>query len=156
MSRFLRMSVMLLTLSVGTRSVSAQDAVAIAATSPADLELHQNYPNPFDSETTFPFVLHEGLFEGAGAADVSIRILNLRGQVVASPVALDHPAGVDLQVVDLEYLQPGAYEAFWDGKGVDGELVPSGVYMVEMSVDGQRRSRRIYRTRADVPGGGAR
>jgi len=61
-------------------------SVEEGASQPRQLRLAQNYPNPFNPETVLRFVL--GMDE-----EVSLRIYNLRGQMVASLVEGWRPAG---------------------------------------------------------------
>ena len=111
-------------------------------------DLQQNYPNPFNPETTIPFVLHEELFTDGRPAQVSMSIFNVLTRQVASPVALGHPSGEGAELIRLEYAQPGTYEAFWDGTDQLGRQVASGVYIVQMIVDGlPRKMTRLYKAR---------
>ena len=109
--------------------------------------LEQNYPNPFNPETTIPFSLGEDLFAEGGFLVVSIRIYNMLQQFVASPTALRHPAGEGAPVIDLEYTIPGRHEAFWDGRDQNGGQVASGVYFLQLTVNGQSRYRRMFVTK---------
>ena len=109
-------------------------------------DLQQNYPNPFNPETTIPFILHEGLFAERRPALVSIRIFNRFTDFVASPVALGHSSGAGAELIQLEYTQPGTYEAFWDGTDQSGRQVASGVYIVELNVNGRLELRRLFRS----------
>ena len=129
----------LLSLIVATESVSAQDRGPPGSFGQeSGFELRQNYPNPFNPETTIPFVLQEGLFVDGRPAVVSIRIFNLLQQLVASPVALGHSSGEGVELIQLEYAQPGMYEAFWDGTDQSGRQVASGIYFVQLTVNGVR------------------
>jgi len=79
---------------------------------PQKTALWQNYPNPFNPETWIPYSL-------STSADVTIRIYDIRGQLIRT-FALGHrDAG--------EYLKPGK-AVYWDGRNERGELVSSGVY----------------------------
>ena len=98
-------------------------------------KLDQNYPNPFSSETRIPFELGETLFEEGKPVTVSIRIYNILQQFVAAPVALRHPGGEGLPLLQLEYASPGRYEAYWDRRDRQGKQVATGVYFVQMRVD---------------------
>lgn len=98
--------------------------------------LEQNYPNPVNPETWFPFVLEESLFTEADSGVVTIRIFNILRQTVAIPVAVDHPNGRDLRVDQLIYREPGRKVAYWDGRDMSGRLVPSGVYYYQLAVNG--------------------
>ena len=105
-------------------------------------DLEQNYPNPFNPETTIPFVLGEELFAAGGRVEVSMRIFNLLGQPVASPIALRHAAG-PVEMQSLEYTLPGRYEGYWDGTDQSGRQVASGIYFIQLTVNGQSVSRRM-------------
>jgi len=104
--------------------------------------LGQNYPNPFNPETRIPFVLKEELFASGQPVVVSVRVFNMLQQFVAAPVALDHPDG-EKALIDVPYTQPGEYEAFWDGHDQTGREVASGVYFVQMTVNGEVQIKRI-------------
>lgn len=99
-------------------------------------QLQQNYPNPFNPETTIPFILNEDLFAEGEPVVVSLRIYNVLNQLVAIPVALNHPAGDGVPLLNLEYVSPGRHEAFWDGKDRSGRQVASGVYLAQLTVNG--------------------
>ena len=121
------------------------------ATSPGQqttgFQLEQNYPNPFNPETRIPFVLDEALFVDGRTVVVSIRIFNVLQQLVASPTALNHPRGPAVGVVDLEYLAPGRFEAYWDGRDRNGERVASGVYFLQLVVNGRSQIRKMFVTK---------
>ncbi len=105
--------------------------------------LGQNYPNPFNPETRIPFDLNEVLFTDGRTAVVSVRIYNVLQQFVASPIALSHPSG-QAHLVDLEYGSPGRYEAYWNGLDQSGREVASGIYFVQLTVNGVTDVRRMY------------
>ena len=127
----------LLFLFVAAEAVSAQNSGRPASSGQeSGFELRDNYPNPFNPETTIPFVLHEGLFVDGRPAVVSMRIFNLLEQFLASPVALGHSSGEGVELIGLEYLQPGTYEAFWDGTDQMGRQVASGTYFMQLTVNG--------------------
>ena len=105
--------------------------------------LGQNYPNPFNPETRIPFDILEVLFTDGGTAVVSVRIYNVLQQFVASPTALSHPSG-QAPLVDLEYTTPGRYEAYWDGLDQSGREVASGIYFVQLTVNGVTAVMRMY------------
>ena len=105
--------------------------------------LGQNYPNPFNPETRIPFDLLDGLFADGGTAIVSVRIYNVLQQFVATPTALNHPSG-QAPLVDLEYVTPGRYEAYWNGLDQSGREVASGIYFVQLTVNGATAVMRMY------------
>lgn len=100
--------------------------------------LKQNYPNPFNPETHIPFVLTEEDLQRDGSAVVSIRIFNVLQQLVAVPVALEHPDGNRALVDGLRYSAPGEKVAYWDGRDKNGREVASGVYYYMLVINGQR------------------
>ncbi len=125
-------------------TLSAQEAGRDPPGRANGFQLEQNYPNPFNPETKIPFVLSEELFADGRPAVVTLRIYNLLQQMVAVPVALGHPSGEGVQVRDLEYTQPGRYEAFWDGTDLSGRQVASGIYFMQLTVNGVSQVRKMY------------
>ena len=109
--------------------------------------LGQNYPNPFNPETRIPFDLDEELFSNGEAAVVTIRVFNILQQLVAIPTALRHPLGEGVAVSDLEYPGPGRYEAYWDGTDGSGRQVASGIYLMQLTVNGVSQTRKMYVTK---------
>ncbi len=138
------LSVLLLLFCVAP-SLSAQDAGRASQGRQGNgFQLEQNYPNPFNPETRIPFVLEEELFANGRPVVVSLRIYNLLQQFVASPVALNHPAGEGVKLAGLEYTQPGRYEAYWDGRDQSGHQVASGIYFMQLTVNGVSTTRKMY------------
>jgi Ca-activated chloride channel family protein len=89
----------------------------IYPTVPENFRLHQNYPNPFNPGTRI-------LYQVGRTARVSIRIYNLRGELVRTLVDAVHRANT--------------YWVFWDGRAQSGQRVPAGIYFYELRVDGRR------------------
>jgi hypothetical protein len=96
--------------------------------------LEQNYPNPANPDTYIPFVLEEGLFADGGTRVVSMRIVNMFGQLVATPTAVGHPRGRNVPVLNLRYTEPGQKVAYWDGRDANGNRVATGVYVCILQV----------------------
>ena len=109
--------------------------------------LEQNYPNPFNPETRIPFVLSPDLFAEGRSPVVTIRIFNILQQVVAVPTALRHPLGEGVPVANLEYSLPGRFEAYWDGTDTNGRQVASGIYLMQLTVNGVSQTRKMYVTK---------
>lgn len=109
--------------------------------------LEQNYPNPFNPETRIPFHLSEELFQDGEPATVSVRIYNILQQFVVAPLALRYPGGEGLPLLQLEYTSPGRYEAYWDGRDRTGAHVASGVYLVQMVVNGRAAWMKMFVTK---------
>jgi hypothetical protein len=109
-------------------------------------ELLQNYPNPFNPATTIPFRLSEELFRDGRRPVVSLRIYNVLAQLVAIPSL--QQSGQPLDNVELECRDPRdgycEFSAYWDGTyiGTTREAA-SGVYVYQLTVNGQRSSRRM-------------
>lgn len=114
-----------------------------AAGQERSFQLEQNYPNPFNPSTRIPFYLGEPLFETGNPVAVSVRIYNVLQQLVAIPVALDHAEGSGAPVDGLVYASPGRKEAYWNGRDRNGRKVASGIYYVQLVVNGESRVRKM-------------
>jgi FlgD Ig-like domain len=125
-------------------TLSAQEPGKPASGRTNGFRLEQNYPNPFNPDTKIPFVLGEELFASGRPVIVTVRIFNLLTQMVAIPVALNHPAGDGVELKQLEYTQPGRYEAYWDGTDLNGHQVASGIYFVQLTVNGVSQYEKMY------------
>ena len=101
-------------------------------------QLNQNYPNPFNPTTTIPFQVLEEDLAGGRPALVTLRIYNVLQQLVAVPKAMNHALG-DVSVENLAYDSPGPKEAFWDGTDRHGRKVASGIYYLQLVVNGELR-----------------
>ncbi|MCG8603713.1 T9SS type A sorting domain-containing protein, partial [bacterium] len=74
-----------------------------------------NYPNPFNPSTTIEFILQR-------PGDVSLKIYNLRGQLVAT---LYHGT-----------LAAGRHQMAWAGTDARGLQVTSGIYVSRLEAEG--------------------
>ncbi len=92
-----------------------------------------------DTRTRIPFVLDKSLYEDGSAPVVTVQIFNLLQEFVASPLAVQPLQGDTLPAVELEYQIPGRYEVLWDGRDFAGVEVASGVYFVNITVNGLSR-----------------
>ena len=89
--------------------------------------LMQNFPNPFNPETWIPYYL-------ADAASVTVRIYNVKGELIRS--------------IDVGKQAAGAYTnrqraVYWDGKDDTGQSVASGVYFYQLLADDFSETRRM-------------
>lgn len=134
----------LLSLSGVSATLASQVTPPTSAGQGNGFQLEQNYPNPFNPETKIPFVLDEELFADGRPVVVSLRIFNLLQQMVAVPVALAHPGGEGVRVDQLQYLQAGRHEAYWDGTDQSGRQVASGIYFMQLTVNGVSKTRKMY------------
>ena len=144
MRRTLGVVLSVLLLLFGASALSAQGTGGSPSGKANGFQLEQNYPNPFNPETKIPFVLAEDLFVDGRPAVVSLRIFNLLQQMVAVPAALGHPSGEGVPLRQLEYFLPGRYEAFWDGTDASGRQVASGIYFMQLTVNGMSKTKKMY------------
>ena len=84
---------------------------------PREFALHQNFPNPFNPDTTIKYDLAE-------SADVTLQIYNVLGQVVRTLVA-------------SEVQNAGRYQIRWNGMDDRGVPVSSGIYFYQIAADGK-------------------
>lgn len=104
--------------------------------------LGQNAPNPFNRETFIPFTIDDCAAD-QGQRHVSLRIYNVLAQLVATPVL----HGTDRPIAGLR-LSCGEYTGYWDGRlGKSRRPAPAGVYVYELTVDGERSSRKMFMAR---------
>ncbi|MFZ0388962.1 MAG: FlgD immunoglobulin-like domain containing protein, partial [Calditrichia bacterium] len=75
---------------------------------PTTFDISQNYPNPFNPSTTIKFQVPQ-------VTDVKLMIYNVLGQKVRTLVNRS--------------VEPGRYQAVWDGRNDLGVQVASGVYV---------------------------
>ena len=94
--------------------LDAGEALAVeripGAGQPVTFSLSPNYPNPFNACTTIPFTIDR-------AGMVTLNIYNIAGQ--------------KMRLLVTGNWSPGKHEAVWNAEGI-----PSGVYLVRLSVDG--------------------
>jgi hypothetical protein len=123
-------------------------AIAIAQGSepPRTTTLYQNFPNPFPARGSLTTCIW---FDLARSAEVSIQVLDVRGNVVRTLVPAE---GIASQLGAGRYGRLtgnipdgfGCDERFtWDGVASDGGIVPAGVYLLRMRADGAEVVRRM-------------
>ncbi|MBK7254389.1 MAG: T9SS type A sorting domain-containing protein [Ignavibacteria bacterium] len=83
--------------------------------SASDYKLEQNFPNPFNPETTIKYSVSRKSF-------VQIKVYDISGRLINSLVAKE--------------LSAGSYSAVWNGKDITGNNVSSGIYFYNMTIDG--------------------
>ena len=94
-------------------NASAVDGTLI----PGKLHLVGNHPNPFNPTTTIQYHLAE-------PGDVTIAVYDAQGKVVCKR--------------DFTHSSDGGYTWTWNGRGITGELLSSGIYLYEIR-HGQER-----------------
>lgn len=93
-----------------------------SSTTPRDIRLEQNFPNPFNSGTEIRFSL-------SVEDRVELNVFDLAGQQVAT-------------LIDGN-LRAGSHVAAWDGRGAGGEELATGVYMYQLRVAGILEARKL-------------
>ena len=81
--------------------------------------LYNNYPNPFNPETTISFSIPE-------ESKVELAVYNIKGQKVKTIVK--------------DYFEKGFHKLIWNGKDSTGKEVGSGVYFYKLNVNGNSKS----------------
>lgn len=115
----------------------AQESTAVSP-----VQLHRNYPNPFNPETTIPFSLDYSLWADGQAPVVTLRIYNILAQLVAIPIL--QGSGDLLESVQLAWNGTGDYAAYWDGViAGTGREAASGVYVYQLIVNGQTFTKKM-------------
>lgn len=94
----------------------------IGETIPVTFKLEQNFPNPFNPETSIKYQL-------AGQREVSLKVYNLLGQEVVTLVNLKQDAGV--------------YRVTWNGTNRFGQKVASGVYLFNLKAGDFQMTRKM-------------
>ena len=128
---------------VGAGSPVAAQANVI----PPRVELKENYPNPFFPTTTIAFSISRKVCARGHQPVVSLKIYNVLAQLVAY-ASITGPRGERL---DDASLGCGEHLALWDGRQLNGRNDPApGVYYYQLSVDGQRLTRKMIVTAPDA------
>jgi hypothetical protein len=83
--------------------------------------LNSVFPNPFNPTTTISYSL-------ANASDVAIRIINRRGQVI--------------RTIRYGNMNPGDYNAVWDGTDEHNRECASGLYFIQLEAGWMRFTRK--------------
>jgi hypothetical protein len=92
------------------------DTKTLSSLVPKSFGLRQNYPNPFNPSTTITFDIQN-------TAMTELSVYNILGQKIAT--------------LHSGVLAPGTYVTQWKGTADNGNVVPSGVYFVRMSAQGE-------------------
>lgn len=89
---------------------------------PSSYRLLNNYPNPFNPSTKIAFEIPQ-------SENVSLKIYNIRGELI--------------RTVTNENLPAGYFEKYWDGKNDNGKEVSSGIYIYRLTAGKFDRSARM-------------
>jgi len=109
---------------VSEASNSVIGKAVIGPTMPAQglTTLLENYPNPFNPETTITFSL-------ANDSAVQIEICNVKGQIV--------------KTILNRHISAGTHQVVWDGKDSNGNTVSSGMYFYRMTAGKHQSMRKM-------------
>jgi hypothetical protein len=89
---------------------------------PLGFSLAQNYPNPFNPTTTIEYSIPT-------TSHVRLTIYNIRGQTITTLVESIKP--------------PGQYEQTWNGTGLGGSQVASGVYFYRLETNQNTETKKM-------------
>ncbi len=84
-----------------------------------DFYLYDNYPNPFNPETTIRYLINKNI-----AQPVRLVIYNNIGQLVRTLIN-------DIQT-------SGSYRVIWNGRDTEGHPSPTGIYYYQLQVGSQQ------------------
>ncbi|MBN1561351.1 carboxypeptidase regulatory-like domain-containing protein [candidate division KSB1 bacterium] len=107
------------TIVMHTEEITATEHEISAA---AEFSLAQNYPNPFNPSTVIAYRIPQ-------AMHVELQVFNVQGQLVKTLVS--------------QFQAGGAYQVVWDGKDMNGALVPTGVYFYQIQANDYNDIRRL-------------
>jgi hypothetical protein len=85
-------------------------------TLPEEFKIYQNYPNPFNPATKVKFEISQ-------LSNISIKVYNILGKEITTLLE--------------EQLSPGSYSIDWEAKDSNGQLLPSGVYLIRLFANNQ-------------------
>lgn len=125
---------------------AAAPAGAQAFNTPPINLLYQNFPNPFPTNDSPVTCIWFDLAQNSSG--VTLAVYDLRGRLVrtlvpSSSVSSTLPGGYYGRAGSGP-MATGCDPRFsWDGRGSDGRIVPSGVYLVRLHVDGAWQTKKI-------------
>ena len=103
-----------------TLSINGSDLI------PENINLSQNYPNPFKGSTIIPFDLPESRY-------VVINIIDVKGRKIRTLIDGNQSSGFN--------------SVLWDGKNEDGDEVSSGVYFYQINVKSNSSNKSYIKTK---------
>ena len=84
------------------------------------------YPNPFNEKTNISISIDE-------STDVYLRIIDISGRV--------------LKVLANSEFESGLYNFKWIGDDSNGQLVPTGIYFIELNTSEYSKTEKLIRLR---------
>jgi hypothetical protein len=97
------------------------------SSTPEGYQLYQNFPNPFNMETTLEYELPQ-------TSQVMLNIFNLQGQKIRTLIQGQERAG--------------RHAANWDGRNDDGSIVSTGIYIYQLQIKNHDKSFTLFRKTA--------
>lgn len=94
---------------------------------PLQLQLRQNWPNPFASRTTIGFEL-------ARSENVTLRVYDVSGRTIRT-------------LVNGAQLTPGSHQLVWDGRNDGGQPLGPGLYFCELQTGSLSATKRMVLAR---------
>ena len=82
-----------------------------------NFELKGNYPNPFNPTTKIRF-------SNDRTSNVKVTVYSIKGEKVAT--------------IMNKQVNAGTYDVSWNGRGTNGKVVPTGMYLYDVESDGRR------------------
>jgi len=101
-----------------TNLSSAEEYLTI----PNEFSLHQNFPNPFNPNTTI-------FYDLSRESNVKITVFDLLGREVVTLINQIEPAG--------------NWSVNWDGRDYTGNLVNAGIYIYQIEADGFMQTKKM-------------
>jgi hypothetical protein len=123
-----------LALTLGTAAVGRAQAPPAVR-----VELGEGIPDSLTGAITIPFSILPEVCSRGHVPAVSLKIFNVLVQLVAVP-GLEGEAPGSLAGTRLKC---GAYRVRWDGRQLDGRPATTGVYYYQLTVDGERFTRKL-------------
>ncbi len=106
----------------GTVTLVEEHEIMISYQAPADFQLMQNFPNPFNPTTRIPFLLTNG-------SKVTVKVFNTLGQEITTLLNTQ--------------LAAGNHKIQWDGTDDSGRQVVSGIYFYQMQTDDKKAVKKM-------------
>lgn len=98
-------------------SIDGETSVSTKSLVPDDIELGQNFPNPFNPGTVIPVNLKK-------PASAKVTVVDILGRKIA--------------ILHNGTLQSGLHQFYWNGRNQGGQPVSSGTYFYEIELDGHQ------------------
>ncbi|MBN1782625.1 hypothetical protein JW948_15930 [bacterium] len=98
---------------VGDKKLAGTTGMTASTLSPVRCALYDNYPNPFNPQTTIRFAVN-----GQGMQHLTLRVVNVLGE--------------EVRMLADRAFAPGLYTIQWNGSDNRGQQMGSGVYLIRL------------------------